>query len=183
MLTLASHIGLTSDDKLIQRVDQQWQYFFVTLVPYIEGVFLPYQQMAQRVNAIGASFTLLSIRTIAMVNFLEQIVYVFARRLEVCLVHLFEDPNMVGTQVACMPRIFQMLSLLKLATRQIRTDMACLPSTQASLPDLVQALDRLVELVKAHWLPYRQKASARKRSFNTPQGAHEDGSHGLAVLF
>ncbi|KAG0257940.1 hypothetical protein BG011_003671 [Mortierella polycephala] len=43
MLTLNAKLGDVRDDKLVSRLVEVWSFFFGTVLPYFEGVFLPLQ--------------------------------------------------------------------------------------------------------------------------------------------
>lgn len=43
MLTLNAKLGDVPDEKLVSRLVEVWSFFFGTVLPYFEGVFLPLQ--------------------------------------------------------------------------------------------------------------------------------------------
>lgn len=43
MLTLNAKLGDVPDEKLVSRLVELWSFFFGTVLPYFEGVFLPLQ--------------------------------------------------------------------------------------------------------------------------------------------
>jgi hypothetical protein len=64
MLTLNAKLGDVPDEKLVSRLVEVWSFFFGTVLPYFEGVFLPLQtelksyhakKMTRKVHIVASS--------------------------------------------------------------------------------------------------------------------------------
>ncbi|KAG0359498.1 HbrB-like-domain-containing protein [Gamsiella multidivaricata] len=51
MLTLNAKLGDVPDEKLVSRLVEVWSFFFGTVLPYFEGVFLPLQIQLKKAHA------------------------------------------------------------------------------------------------------------------------------------
>ncbi|KAJ9053258.1 hypothetical protein DSO57_1026108 [Entomophthora muscae] len=79
MFTINAKLVGVHEDKVASRLVELWSFFLGTVLPYLEGVFLPHQiELLQ----LKRSNSLNSVRTMALTSFKEQVIVPFMARLE-----------------------------------------------------------------------------------------------------
>ncbi|TPX57245.1 hypothetical protein PhCBS80983_g03969 [Powellomyces hirtus] len=79
LLTLSSKLAVVGDEVLASRVVEVWIFFFSTVVPYLQGVFLPVRtQWRQAEGRVGDPP---DVRTMSLIGFRDQILIPLSGRL------------------------------------------------------------------------------------------------------
>ncbi|KAJ3282068.1 hypothetical protein HK104_011117 [Borealophlyctis nickersoniae] len=106
MLTLSNKLSSVGDDAFATRIVELWTFFFGSVVPYLEGVFLP----------VRTEWPLKSeppdIRGMALLSFRNTIILPFRGRLEDALPQLFKEIENGRKVNDTATRLVQMLSIV-----------------------------------------------------------------------
>lgn len=94
----------TTDDRLPYRVMEVWAFFFGTVLPYVEGVFLPLQV---ELRSVGVSM-----RVLALATFRDGVILDIVDRLQVGFQRVLVDPVESRRAPDTIPRMLQMLTVL-----------------------------------------------------------------------
>ncbi|KAI9290995.1 hypothetical protein K502DRAFT_326496 [Neoconidiobolus thromboides FSU 785] len=112
MFTLSAKLSGIHEDKIATRVVELWSFFLGTVLPYLEGVFLPHQI---EVNQLKRS-KLTSVRTMTLNSFKIHVIAPLMNKLEVAIQQLFKDETQLPTynnDIAA--KLLQMMSILNMS--------------------------------------------------------------------
>ncbi|KAK3838585.1 MAG: hypothetical protein JOS17DRAFT_679310 [Linnemannia elongata] len=116
VLTLFNGQGLTgaiedlNELKLVSRLVEGWSFFFGTVLPYFEGVFLPLQIDLKTYHA--KKITRKNVRTMALAAFRDQVILPMVDRLDEVFAKLFVDLDASISVSDTALRMIQMTSVL-----------------------------------------------------------------------
>ncbi|KAI8060202.1 hypothetical protein BC940DRAFT_281066 [Gongronella butleri] len=128
-------------DILLDRLVEQWSFFFTYALPYFEAVFLPLRTDVHYRNQDEADMW--NVRTIALQSFRDNVILMQIKRLEDVFNKLFTDFGASQNPAATAAKMLQMTSLL------------------ASCPDHNDELDRVLSNLKANWKIMMNKGNRR----------------------
>ncbi|KAK3825869.1 MAG: HbrB-like-domain-containing protein [Benniella sp.] len=118
VLTLFNGQGLTgaiedlNDLKLVSRLVEVWSFFFGTVLPYFEGVFLPLQIELKNCHAKKMDSEPENVRTMALTGFRDLVILPMVDRLGGVFVNLFHDMDTSIPVADTAARMLQMTSVL-----------------------------------------------------------------------
>jgi hypothetical protein len=103
--------GLNSNnsEKFLPRLMEVWSFYFGTVIPYLQGVFLPYQESFQ--NGFG-SYKDFSVRTLSLVAFRANIVLPHHSRLADAISRIMSEPDDLQVCSESLFRLIQMLCVM-----------------------------------------------------------------------
>ena len=102
MLTLNSKLQSLSDERLLIRLNEVWTFFFTSILPYLEGVFLPFStdrdltRIAAKQAASNQPLSVqlkpaLNVRRLILLSFRDQIIYPITNHLVTLFAHEAEQ--------------------------------------------------------------------------------------------
>ncbi|KAG1557779.1 hypothetical protein G6F49_005088 [Rhizopus delemar] len=141
MFTLNSKMFGVTDEKLLDRLVEQWSFFFSYALPYFEAVFLPLQTDIIYRSADEAEAW--NVRNMAMRSFRDNVILLQTKRLEDVFNKLFTDFGSSQNPAATAAKMLQMTSLL------------------ASSPDHNEEIERVLNNLKANWKIMMRKGDRR----------------------
>ncbi|KAJ8658335.1 hypothetical protein O0I10_006018 [Lichtheimia ornata] len=141
MFTLnAKMLGVT-DEKLLDRLVEQWSFFFTYALPYFEAVFLPLRTDVRYRSLDEAEMW--NVRNMALRSFRDNVILLQTKRLEDVFAKLFTDFGSSQNPAATAAKMLQMTSLL------------------ASAPDHNEEIERVLSSLKANWKIMMTKGDRR----------------------
>ncbi|KAI9491406.1 HbrB-like-domain-containing protein [Zychaea mexicana] len=141
MFTLnAKMLGVT-DEKLLDRLVEQWSFFFTYALPYFEAVFLPLRT-DMRYRTLDEA-EMWNVRNMALRSFRDNVILLQTKRLEDVFAKLFTDFGSSQNPAATAAKMLQMTSLL------------------ASAPDHNEEIERVLSSLKANWKIMMTKGDRR----------------------
>ncbi|ORX49168.1 HbrB-domain-containing protein [Hesseltinella vesiculosa] len=141
MFTLNAKMFGVTDEKLLDRLVEQWSFFFTYALPYFEAVFLPLRTDVHYRSQDEAETW--NVRTIALQSFRDNVILMQIKRLEDVFNKLFTDFGATQNPAATAAKMLQMTSLL------------------ASCPDHNEEIDRVLSNLKANWKIMMNKGNRR----------------------
>ncbi|KAI8334675.1 hypothetical protein BC941DRAFT_356474 [Chlamydoabsidia padenii] len=132
--------GVT-DEKLLDRLVEQWSFFFTYALPYFEAVFLPLRMDVRYRSRDEADMW--NVRNMALQSFRDNVILLQIKRLEDVFNKLFTDFGSSQNPAATAAKMLQMTSLL------------------ASAPDHNEEMDRVLSNLKANWKIMMNKGDRR----------------------
>ncbi|CAG8433012.1 6314_t:CDS:2 [Ambispora gerdemannii] len=96
MSTLNSKLRDVPDEKLVSRLNELWSFYFGTVIPYFEGVFLPLQIQANNsttatINALSHNSVNSLVRRMVLMSFRDQVILPMGDRVDEAFNKLFHD--------------------------------------------------------------------------------------------
>ncbi|KDQ10093.1 hypothetical protein BOTBODRAFT_190702 [Botryobasidium botryosum FD-172 SS1] len=149
MLTLSARLNGLEDDRLIPRVVEIWGFFWVQVLPYIEGVFLPLHTDSLLISLARnakpsrtSSSTVIDVRKLALQAFRDAIIVPIYERLYALFTTLTKDAFEIGqSDEYLQPRLQQMLLVLvSTASRPLSTVEPTLSRGEQATIYLLRAL-------------------------------------------
>ncbi|CAO3695102.1 unnamed protein product [Rhizopus microsporus] len=141
MFTLNSKMFGVTDEKLLDRLVEQWSFFFTYALPYFEAVFLPLRTDIIYRSADEAEAW--NVRNMALRSFRDNVILLQTKRLEDVFNKLFTDFGSSQNPAATAAKMLQMTSLL------------------ASAPDHNEEIERVLNNLKANWKIMMRKGDRR----------------------
>ncbi|KAI8344325.1 HbrB-like-domain-containing protein [Chlamydoabsidia padenii] len=102
MFTLNTKLFGVTDEKLLDRLVEQWSFFFTYALPYFEAVFLP----------LRTDYGWHNVRNMALQSFRDDVILQQTKRLEGVFNRLFTAEGFSQNPVATAAKMIQMISLL-----------------------------------------------------------------------
>ncbi|KAL1922591.1 uncharacterized protein VTP21DRAFT_10130 [Calcarisporiella thermophila] len=147
MFTLSAKLFGVNDEKLVSRLVELWSFFFGTVLPYFEGVFLPLQQEISSTKFLNTLHQQLpNVRTMALKSFRDHVIYPMMERLEDVFAKLFIDFESGIPVTDTAARMLQMTSVLA----------SILSDDQQQ-----REVDRLLLRLKANWRKFMNRRDRR----------------------
>ncbi|KAI8378727.1 HbrB-like-domain-containing protein [Choanephora cucurbitarum] len=141
MFTLNAKMFGVTDEKLLDRLVEQWSFFFTYALPYFEAVFLPLRTDVRYRSQEEAEMW--NVRTMALQSFRDNVILLQTKRLEDVFNKLFTDFGSSQNPAATAAKMLQMTSLL------------------ASSPDHNEDIERVLSSLKANWKIMMTKGDRR----------------------
>ncbi|GAB5589371.1 hypothetical protein Unana1_04271 [Umbelopsis nana] len=141
MFTLNAKLFGVSDEKLMDRLVEQWSFFFGNVLPYFEATFLPLRIDVRYVSIDDMEYW--NVRNMALQSFRDHVILPLIKRLEDVFGKLFTDFESSQNPAATAAKMLQMTSLL------------------ASVPDHSLEIDRILTKLKANWKVLMNKGNRR----------------------
>ncbi|CAM0136197.1 unnamed protein product [Umbelopsis sp. WA50703] len=141
MFTLNAKLFGVSDEKLMDRLVEQWSFFFGNVLPYFEAIFLPLRTDVRYASI--DDMEIWNVRNMALQSFRDHVILPLIKRLEDVFEKLFTDFESSQNPAATAAKMLQMTSLL------------------ASVPDHSQEIDRILTKLKANWKVLMNKGNRR----------------------
>ncbi|KAI8368940.1 HbrB-like-domain-containing protein [Blakeslea trispora] len=141
MFTLNAKMFGVTDEKLLDRLVEQWSFFFTYALPYFEAVFLPLRTDVRYRSQDEAEMW--DMRTMALRSFRDNVILLQTKRLEDVFNKLFTDFGSSQNPAATAAKMLQMTSLL------------------ASSPDHNEEIERVLSNLKANWKIMMTKGDRR----------------------
>ncbi|KAI7900052.1 HbrB-like-domain-containing protein [Cokeromyces recurvatus] len=141
MFTLNAKMFGVTDEKLLDRLVEQWSFFFTYALPYFEAVFLPLRTDIRYRSADEAEMW--NVRNMALRSFRDNVILLQTKRLEDVFNKLFTDFGSSQNPAATAAKMLQMTSLL------------------ASSPDHNEEIERVLSNLKANWKIMMTKGDRR----------------------
>ncbi|KAI8363790.1 hypothetical protein EDC96DRAFT_423872, partial [Choanephora cucurbitarum] len=129
------------DEKLLDRLVEQWSFFFTYALPYFEAVFLPLRTDVKYRSQDEAEMW--DVRIMALRSFRDNVILLQTKRLEDVFNKLFTDFGSSQNPAATAAKMLQMTSLL------------------ASSPDHNEEIERVLSNLKANWKIMMTKGDRR----------------------
>ncbi|KAJ3378513.1 hypothetical protein HDU84_007504 [Entophlyctis sp. JEL0112] len=111
-VVLGKKMVILDEANLLPRLLDLWTFFHGTVVPYVDGVFVPLKEMKDRVRSTDAAATAINVRALTLIAFRDQILWPLVPRIEVVLPRIFNemsDRRFADVSARCI----QMLSVLQ----------------------------------------------------------------------
>ncbi|KAJ3109834.1 hypothetical protein HDU97_000064 [Phlyctochytrium planicorne] len=121
MLNLGNRIVTVGDEALTLRLVELWSFFFGTVVPYVQGVFLPIRTRYRlhignrppgKPYALDIGPEVIDIRNMALITFRDMIIIPMASRLEALFPRILIDVANDRRLQDISSRLIHMLSIL-----------------------------------------------------------------------
>ncbi|KAI9263473.1 HbrB-like-domain-containing protein [Helicostylum pulchrum] len=141
MFTLNAKMFGVTDEKLLDRLVEQWSFFFTYALPYFEAVFLPLRTDVRYRSPDEAEMW--NVRNMALRSFRDNVILLQTKRLEDVFNKLFTDFGSSQNPAATAAKMLQMTSLL------------------ASSPDHNEDIERVLSNLKANWKIMMTKGDRR----------------------
>ncbi|KAL9545737.1 hypothetical protein MBANPS3_007009 [Mucor bainieri] len=144
MFTLNAKMFGVTDEKLLDRLVEQWSFFFTYALPYFEAVFLPLRTDVRYRSPDEAEMW--NVRNMALRSFRDNVILLQTKRLEDLtdvFNKLFTDFGSSQNPAATAAKMLQMTSLL------------------ASSPDHNEEIERVLSNLKANWKIMMTKGDRR----------------------
>ncbi|KAI8050164.1 HbrB-like-domain-containing protein [Gilbertella persicaria] len=141
MFTLNAKMFGVTDEKLLDRLVEQWSFFFTYALPYFEAVFLPLRTDVRYRSQDEAEMW--NVRSMALRSFRDNVILLQTKRLEDVFNKLFTDFGSSQNPAATAAKMLQMTSLL------------------ASSPDHNEEIERVLSNLKANWKIMMTKGDRR----------------------
>ncbi|KAI8643653.1 hypothetical protein BD408DRAFT_342030 [Parasitella parasitica] len=126
---------------LLDRLVEQWSFFFTYALPYFEAVFLPLRTDVRYRSPDEAEMW--NVRNMALRSFRDNVILLQTKRLEDVFNKLFTDFGSSQNPAATAAKMLQMTSLL------------------ASSPDHNEEIERVLSNLKANWKIMMTKGDRR----------------------
>ncbi|KAI8813722.1 HbrB-like-domain-containing protein [Cladochytrium replicatum] len=110
-VALGAKLNSVPDEVLATRVAEAWSFYFGTVLPYFQGVFLPVRLLTRIQTRNGVEPP--DVRGLALVSFREHVLLPRAGRLEDTLPRLFADIESNRRVSDTLSRFMQMLSIIQ----------------------------------------------------------------------
>ncbi|ORZ24388.1 hypothetical protein BCR42DRAFT_458387 [Absidia repens] len=134
-------LPLFNGEGLLDRLVEQWSFFFTYALPYFEAVFLPLRTDVRYRSHDEAEMW--NVRNMALQSFRDNVILLQIKRLEDVFNKLFTDFGSSQNPAATAAKMLQMTSLL------------------ASAPDHNEEMDRVLSNLKANWKIMMNKGDRR----------------------
>ncbi|KAI8391770.1 uncharacterized protein BYT42DRAFT_629788 [Radiomyces spectabilis] len=128
-------------EKLLDRLVEQWSFFFTYALPYFEAVFLPLRTDVRYPSIDEAERW--NVRSMALRSFRDNMILLQTKRLEDVFAKLFTDFGSSQNPAATAAKMLQMTSLL------------------ASAPDHNEEIERVLSNLRANWKIMMTKGDRR----------------------
>ncbi|CAB4482104.1 HbrB-domain-containing protein [Rhizophagus irregularis] len=140
MFTLNGKLRGVPDEKLVSRLVELWSFFFGTVIPYFEGVFLPLliQSSVQKEN--------MNIRRLVLMSFRDHVILPMGDRVEDAFNKLFHDFDSGIPVTDTAARMLQMSYIL---------------SSVLSDDDKQRDMDRILGKLKNNWKLFMRRRDRR----------------------
>ncbi|RIB11966.1 HbrB-like-domain-containing protein [Gigaspora rosea] len=142
MSTLNGKLRGVPDEKLVSRLVEIWSFYFGTVLPYFEGVFLPLQMQAtaqhQRDN--------MNVRRLVLMSFRDHVILPIGDRVEDAFNKLFHDFDSGIPVTDTAARMLQMSYIL---------------SSILSDDDKQKDMDRILGKLKNNWKLFMRRRDRR----------------------
>ncbi|ORX93589.1 HbrB-domain-containing protein [Basidiobolus meristosporus CBS 931.73] len=162
MLTLNVKLIGVNDEKLVSRLVELWSFFFGTVLPYFESVFLPLQTEVKKYQLPTVT---VNVRNMALSSFRDHVIIPMVDRLEGVFSKLFIDNEETGIpRTDTAARMLQMISVLS----NLRPD-----------DDFEEDIKRVLDMLKTN---YRAYMSKRDHRWGTSKNIIPDRSEEKGVL-
>ncbi|KAJ3147165.1 hypothetical protein HDU89_005762 [Geranomyces variabilis] len=106
LLTLSAKLAAVGDEGLANRIVEVWSFFFTTVVPYLQGVFLPIRTQWRLVDADPPD-----VRMLTLCGFRDQILLPLSGRMVDCFPRLSTDIENGRKVNDTASRLMQMLCI------------------------------------------------------------------------
>ncbi|KAI8590660.1 HbrB-like-domain-containing protein [Geranomyces variabilis] len=106
LLTLSTKLAAVGDEGLANRIVEVWSFFFTTVVPYLQGVFLPIRTQWRLVDADPPD-----VRMLTLCGFRDQILLPLSGRMVECFPRLSTDIENGRKVNDTASRLMQMLCI------------------------------------------------------------------------
>ncbi|KAG0167759.1 hypothetical protein DFQ29_000278 [Apophysomyces sp. BC1021] len=110
MFTLNAKMLGVSDEKLLDRLVEQWSFFFTYALPYFEAVFLPLRTDVRYRSVEEAEMW--NMRNLVLRSFRDNVILLQTKRLEDVFTKLFTDFGSSQNPAATAAKMLQMTSIL-----------------------------------------------------------------------
>ncbi|CAJ0766802.1 18709_t:CDS:2 [Entrophospora sp. SA101] len=138
MFTLNGKLKGVPDEKLVSRLVELWSFYFGTVIPYFEGVFLPLQMQ------VGSHK--ISIRRLVLMSFRDHVILPIRDRVEDAFNKLFHDFDSGIPVTDTAARMLQMTYIL---------------SSIFSDDDKQKDIDRILSKLKNNWNLFMRRRDRR----------------------
>jgi hypothetical protein len=139
MATLNSRLSGVPDEKLVSRLVEVWSFYFGTVVPYFEGVFLPLTIMTSGSDEF-------SVRRLVLMAFRDDVILPMGSRVEDAFNKLFHDFDSGIPVTDTAARMLQMTYIL---------------SSILSDDEKQREMDRILAALKNNWKLFMKKRDRR----------------------
>ncbi|KAJ3185666.1 hypothetical protein HDU87_000290 [Geranomyces variabilis] len=106
LLTLSTKLAAVGDEGLANRIVEVWSFFFTTVVPYLQGVFLPVRTQWRLADADPPD-----VRMLTLCGFRDQILLPLSGRMVECFPRLSTDIENGRKVNDTASRLMQMLCI------------------------------------------------------------------------
>ncbi|OAD80457.1 hypothetical protein PHYBLDRAFT_61508 [Phycomyces blakesleeanus NRRL 1555(-)] len=161
MFTLNAKMFGVTDEKLLDRLVEQWSFFFTYALPYFEAVFLPLRTDVRYRNAEEEEMW--NVRNMALRSFRDNVILLQTKRLEDVFAKLFTDFGSSQNPASTAAKMLQMTSLL------------------ASSTDHNEDIERVLSSLKANWKIMMTKGD--RRGFAGVRKAHSGKNPETSHIF
>ncbi|CAI2166956.1 133_t:CDS:2 [Funneliformis geosporum] len=141
MFTLNGKLIGVPDEKLVSRLVELWSFYFGTVIPYFEGVFLPLQ-----IHNSTAQLNHTSIRRLVLMSFRDHVILPMGNRVEEAFNKLFHDFD-------------SGIPVTDTATRMLQ--MSYILSSVLSDDDKQRDMDRILGKLKNNWKLFMRRRDRR----------------------
>jgi len=139
MATLNSRLSGVPDEKLVSRLVEVWSFYFGTVVPYFEGVFLP-------LTILTSGSDEFSVRRLVLMAFRDDVILPMGNRVEDAFNKLFHDFDSGIPVTDTAARMLQMTYIL---------------SSILSDDEKQWEMDRILAALKNNWKLFMKKRDRR----------------------
>ncbi|KAI9137883.1 HbrB-like-domain-containing protein [Paraphysoderma sedebokerense] len=113
MQMMNTKLSTVPDERILNATVETWRFFFGTVLPYFQGVFLPLQL------EIKGSTLVSNVRTLALIAFREQIILPIVPKLKAGFPGMFKEINRgIPLQIETAGRLLQMMLILNDVTEE-----------------------------------------------------------------
>ncbi|CAG8435705.1 9510_t:CDS:2 [Funneliformis mosseae] len=141
MFTLNGKLIGVPDEKLVSRLVELWSFYFGTVIPYFEGVFLPLQ-----IHNSTTQQNHKSIRRLVLMSFRDHVILPMGNRVEEAFNKLFHDFD-------------SGIPVTDTATRMLQ--MSYILSSVLSDDDKQRDMDRILGKLKNNWKLFMRRRDRR----------------------
>ncbi|GES77483.1 HbrB-domain-containing protein [Rhizophagus clarus] len=161
MFTLNGKLRGVPDEKLVSRLVELWSFFFGTVIPYFEGVFLPLliQSSAQKEN--------MNIRRLVLMSFRDHVILPMGDRVEDAFNKLFHDFDSGIPVTDTAARMLQMSYIL---------------SSILSDDDKQRDMDRILGKLKNNWKLFMRRRDRRGFVGMSPSNSNTNNSAAQSTI-
>ncbi|EXX69845.1 Bit61p [Rhizophagus irregularis DAOM 197198w] len=157
MFTLNGKLVGVPDEKLVSRLVELWSFYFGTVIPYFEGVFLPLQ-----IYNSTTQQNQLSIRRLVLKSFRDHVILPMGNRIEDAFDKLFHDFD-------------SGIPVTDTATRMLQ--MSYILSSVLSDDDNQRDMDRILGKLKNNWKLFMRKRDRRGFVGMSPSNSNSSNSN------
>ncbi|RIA91259.1 HbrB-like-domain-containing protein [Glomus cerebriforme] len=157
MFTLNGKLRGVPDEKLVSRLVELWSFYFGTVIPYFEGVFLPLQ-----IHNSTTQQNHLSIRRLVLMSFRDHVILPMGNRVEDAFNKLFHDFD-------------SGIPVTDTATRMLQ--MSYILSSVLSDDDKQRDMDRILGKLKNNWKLFMRRRDRRGFVGMSPSNSNSSNSN------